>query len=104
MRDGNRILVVGWWSAKSAKLTVVRALGLLLGGFGLLWLFLFLGIFEGHESNLDADLVGELDEDAPKEMRIVDEVSWPSLDEALETPFDPNDVTSMAQRLRNLNC
>ena len=34
----------------------------------------------------------------------VDIVSFPSLDDALEMKFDVNSVTSIAQRLRNINC
>ena len=34
----------------------------------------------------------------------VEEVSYPSLDEALELKFDLNNSTNIHQRLRNLNC
>lgn len=36
--------------------------------------------------------------------KIVEEVSYPSLDDALEIKFDLNYSTNIQQRLRNLNC
>ena len=34
----------------------------------------------------------------------VEEVSYPSLDEALDMKFELNHITGINQRLRNLNC
>ena len=38
------------------------------------------------------------------QFKIVEEVSYPSLDDALEMKFDLNNATNISQRLRNLNC
>jgi hypothetical protein len=39
-----------------------------------------------------------------KRYKDVEEVTFPSLDEALKMNFDLNNVTNIQQRLRNLNC
>ena len=36
--------------------------------------------------------------------KMVEEIGFPSLDEALEMTLDINNVTNIQQRLRNLNC
>lgn len=41
---------------------------------------------------------------ANSQYRIVEEVTFPSLDDALELKFDLNNITNIQQRHRNLNC
>lgn len=49
---------------------------------------------EGLQSNLKSE----------KRFKNVEEVTFPSLDEALNMKFDLNNITNMQQRLRNINC
>lgn len=51
--------------------------------------------FEGGEATSPVD---------KKRYREVEDVTFPSLDEALKMNFDLNNVTNIQQRLRNLNC
>ena len=46
----------------------------------------------------------EVSDDSDLKPQHDDIVSYPSLDEALDIKFDVNTITSMPQRLRNLNC
>ena len=57
----------------------------------------------------DENPMGEIGDDymdrkSKKSVKTVDSIEFPSLDEALNEPFDLNNITTMAQRLRNLNC
>ena len=49
--------------------------------------------------------MGDVDEAKPKKtIRIKEEIGYPTLEEALDTPFDINATSGLQQRLRNLQC
>ena len=45
----------------------------------------------------------EITDEPNNDIDVGNEISYPSLDEALESTFDPNSVTNLQQRFRNIN-
>lgn len=61
---------------------------------------------DSSDENLPMGEIGDDEEKKKSEsvVKTVDSVGFPSLDDAINEPFDLNNITNMAQRLRNLNC